>query len=61
MTGTHHRYRRPRLLTPSKKRAKFENPRWRSTVQKNARIIKKNHVFCIFCRFTASDPVQPPN
>ena len=26
---TIHRYRRPRLLTPSKKRAKFENPRWR--------------------------------
>ena len=43
-----HRYRRPRLLTPSLRRANFENPRWRLNRSKTLGIIKGKPCFSQF-------------
>jgi hypothetical protein len=46
-----HRYRRPRLLTRLKRRAEFENPRWRLNWSK---IIERHREKPCFLHFTSS-------
>jgi hypothetical protein len=47
----HHRYRRPRLPTRPKRRAKFENPRWRLN---RSKIIERHREKPCFLHFMSS-------